>query len=70
MTDINKKTDFFKSWKIFLIRKHNKKELVFTLILLAGVLVSFTRFLNYVELRAGFTFTDPLLNLFSPIDLT
>ena len=70
MTDINKKTDFFKSWKIFLIRRHNKKELFFTVIILAGVLLCFTRFLNYVELRAGFTFTDPLLNLFSPLDLT
>jgi hypothetical protein len=70
MTDINKKIDFFKSWKIFLIRKHNKKELFFTVIILAGVLLCFTRFLNYVELRAGFTFTDPLLNLFSPLDLT
>jgi hypothetical protein len=70
MTDINKKTDFFKSWKIFLIRRHNKKELFFTVIILAGVLLGFTRFLNYVELRAGFTFTDPLLNLFPPLDLT
>jgi membrane-associated phospholipid phosphatase len=70
MTDINKKTDLFKAWKIFLIRKHNKKELIFTLILLAGALLSFTRFLNYVELRAGFIFTDPLLNLFFPVDLT
>ena len=70
MTDINKKTDLFKAWKIFLIRKHNKKEFLSTVVLLAGVLLSFTRFLNYVELRAGFVFRDPLLNLFAPIDLT
>ena len=70
MTDVNKKTDFFKAWKIFLIRKHNKKELLITVILLAAVLISFTRFLNYVEIRAGFAFSDPLLNLFAPIDLT
>jgi hypothetical protein len=70
MPDINKKTYLFRAWKIFLIRKHNKKELFFTVILLAAVLLSFTRFLNYVELRAGFTFRDPLLNLFTPVDLT
>jgi PAP2 superfamily C-terminal len=70
MPDINKKTNFFKEWKIFLIRKKNKKELLFTGILLAIVLLSFTRFLKYVELRAGFVFRDPLLNLFTPFDLT
>jgi membrane-associated phospholipid phosphatase len=70
MTEIIKKSNLFRAWKIFLIRKHNKRELFFTVLLLALVLISFTRFLNYVELRAGFTFTDPLLNLFSPIDLT
>jgi hypothetical protein len=70
MTGINKKVHFFNAWKIFLIRKHNKKELLYTLILLALILLCFTRFLNYVELRAGFTFADPLLKLFAPIDLT
>jgi hypothetical protein len=70
MPDINKKSNFFRPWKIFLIRKHNKKEFLFTLILLAAVLLGFTRFLNFVELRAGFSFNDPLLNLFTPIDFT
>jgi len=70
MPDINKKSNFFRPWKIFLIRRHNKKELLFTLILLAAVLLGFTRFLNFVELRAGFSFNDPLLNLFTPIDFT
>ena len=70
MSDVNKQSNFFRAWKIFLIRKHNRRELLTTLILLGVILLSFTRFLNYVELRAGFTFTDPLLNLFAPIDLT
>jgi membrane-associated phospholipid phosphatase len=70
MPDVNKQSNFFRAWKIFLIRKHNRRELLVTLFLLAIILLSFTRFLNYVELRAGFTFTDPLLNLFAPIDLT
>jgi membrane-associated phospholipid phosphatase len=70
MPDINKKTNFFRAWKIFLIRKHNKRELLYTLILLGAVLLGFTRFLNFVELRAGFSFNDPLLNLFTPVDFT
>jgi membrane-associated phospholipid phosphatase len=70
MPDIKKQSDFLRAWKIFLIRKYNKRELIFTLIILAAILLSFTRFLNYVELRAGFTFRDPILNLFAPIDLT
>jgi len=70
MPDTIKQTNFFRAWKIFLIRKHNKKELLFSLILLAVVLLGFTRFLNFVELRAGFSFNDPLLNLFVPVDFT
>ena len=66
MTDKIKPDNYFREWKIFLIRKHNKKEFLYTVILLAAVLLGFTRFLNYVELRAGFTFSDPLLNLFLP----
>jgi membrane-associated phospholipid phosphatase len=70
MPDVNKQSNYFRAWKIFLIRKHNRRELLFTLILLGVILLSFTKFLNYVELRAGFTFTDPLLNLFAPANLT
>ncbi len=57
-------------WKTFLIRKHHKLELLLTVLLLAIFLASFIRFLNHIELRAGETFYDPLLNLIRPIDLT
>jgi membrane-associated phospholipid phosphatase len=70
MPNTKKQSDLFRSWKIFLIRKNNKRELLFTLIILAAVLFCFTRFLNYVEMRAGYTYNDPLLNLFAPVDLT
>jgi membrane-associated phospholipid phosphatase len=59
-----------KVWKTFLIRKHHKQELLFTLLVLAILLFSFIRFLNYIELRAGETFSDPLLNIIPPVDLT
>jgi hypothetical protein len=70
MPDINRQNQLVRVWKVFLIRKHHKKELLYSIIVLALLLFSFTRFLNYVELRAGYTFHDPLLNLFSPVDLT
>ncbi|MDR3611137.1 MAG: phosphatase PAP2-related protein [Ignavibacteriaceae bacterium] len=69
MHDIKNKSLLTKEWKIFLIRKHNKKELFFTVILLAAILLTFTRFLHYVELRSGITFIDPMLDLFNPVKL-
>jgi len=70
MHDVNKQNQLIRTWKTFLIRKHHKQELLFTLLLLAALLLSFVQFLNYIELRAGETFSDPLLNIFPPIDLT
>ncbi len=58
------------NWKEFLKEKRNRFELVITLLLLAVVLTSLANFLNYVEARQGVLLSDPLLNLFSPIDLT
>ncbi|MBM4172194.1 MAG: hypothetical protein FJ214_10030 [Ignavibacteria bacterium] len=37
---------------------------------LAFVLISITRFLAYNEKNSGFAFTDPILSLFNPIDVT
>lgn len=34
------------------------------------ILLAFTKFVVYIEQRNGFSFNDPLLKLFSPIDLT
>jgi len=70
MPDVNEQNQLIRTWKTFLIRKHHKQELLFTLVLLVAVLLSFVQFLNYVELRAGETFSDPLLNIFPPVDLT
>lgn len=58
------------NWKDFLKDKHNRVVLIVTLLLLAAVLISLTNFLNYVEARQGVVFSDPILNLFNPIDLT
>ena len=57
-------------WKEFVQEKRNKIELTITLLLLVVVLISLTNFLNFVEARPGVVLSDPILNLFNPIDLT
>lgn len=57
-------------WKEFIREKQNKIELATTLFLLVAVLISLTNFLNFVEARPGVVLSDPILNLFNPIDLT
>lgn len=58
------------TWKEFISSKQKRFELILTLILLSVVLFSLTRFLIFIESRNGFSFEDPLLKLFEPIDLT
>lgn len=58
------------NWKQFLSVKQNRIELALTIILLSLILFSFTNFLNFVEERPGEVFTDPVLSLFNPVDLT
>lgn len=58
------------SWKDFLSDKKNKVEFVVSLILLALVLTGLGRFVNFVEYRPGVAFSDPVLDLFNPIDMT
>ncbi|MCX8106238.1 MAG: phosphatase PAP2 family protein [Ignavibacterium album] len=58
------------TWKEFISLKQKRFELISTLILLSVVLFSLTRFLIFIESRNGFSFEDPLLKLFEPIDLT
>ena len=55
-------------WKNFLTKR--KKELILTILFLAVILYIFPNFLIYVEERQGVTLTDPILELFNPIDLT
>lgn len=57
-------------WKEFVQVKRNKIELTITLLLLVVILISLTNFLNFVEARPGVVFSDPILTLFDPVDLT
>lgn len=58
------------NWKEFISVKQNKVELALTIILLLLILFFLTNFLNFVEERPGVVFTDPVLSLFNPVDLT
>lgn len=58
------------SWKEYLKDKKNRIELIFSLLILAVVLTSLSKFVNFVETRPGVILPDPILDLFTPIDLT
>ena len=58
------------NWKSFFNIKRNRNEFILTIILLAVLMISFSQFLQFIEKRNGAVLPDPLLNIFSPIDLT
>jgi len=57
-------------WQERLLNKNFRLRLLFSLFLLGVSLISLSKFLCYNETRPGFSFTDPLLLLFQPIDVT
>lgn len=57
-------------WKTFLNQRENRNNFIFSIILLIIVLIILPNFLQNVEERKGFSFNDPFLSLFNPIDLT
>jgi len=58
------------NWKTFFENKSNRTEFIITVIILIFLMTFFAQFLLYVEERNGVTLNDPILNLFSPVDLT
>jgi len=58
------------NWKDFLTDKKKQKELIISIPFIAAILIIFPQFLQFVEARQGVVFTDPILELFNPIDLT
>jgi len=56
------------NWKEFLTNR--RTELIITVLFLAVILFIFPNFLAFVEERQGVILTDPILDLFNPIDLT
>lgn len=58
------------TWKDNYRLKSIQYQLIFSVIILAFVLYFYSGFLNYVEMREGFSFNDPVLDLIKPINLT
>lgn len=66
--EINK--SFIGIWKYRFAEKNTRNEFLIVIAILVLALISLTNFLLYNELRNGVVFTDPILNLFSPVDVT
>lgn len=58
------------SWKKFLSVKANKNETSFTIIFFMIIAFVYPIVLQLIEERNGVTFADPILRLFTPIELT
>jgi len=56
-------TEAFKNGKF-------KATFLISLFVIVVMIFCYTKFLNFVEARDGFSFNDPILMLFNPIDLT
>jgi hypothetical protein len=57
-------------WKSFFNNKRNRNEFILTVVLLAILMISFSQFLQFIEKRNGVSLPDPILNAFSPLNLT
>ncbi len=59
-----------RSWLEAYKLKNVQYKLLISIVFLAAALYFYSAFLGYVERRNGFSFNDPVLSLFNPIDLT
>lgn len=59
-----------KDWQEKLLNKSFRNRFFFSLILLAFALFWLARFIDHNEEMSGFSFTDPFLKLFNPVDVT
>jgi membrane-associated phospholipid phosphatase len=50
--------------------KNVQYKLIASIVVLAVVLYFYSNFLDHIELREGFSFNDPVLDLFHPVNLT
>ena len=57
-------------WQPYLLDKSFRIKFLITLFLLVIILFSLANFLAYNEARPGFSFNDPLLAAFHPVDVT
>lgn len=57
-------------WQKSFEEKYFSLEFLVSIIMLIVILIIFSRFTQYVEMRKGVVLNDPLLALFNPIDFT
>jgi hypothetical protein len=62
--------NFKSAWLNELGKKYFRNLFAATLFLLVITLYVFAKFLAYNEIRQGFSFNDPFISLFTPIDVT
>lgn len=58
------------TWNEYIRTNRNRVELILTIVFLIISLVCLANFLNFVEERPGVVLSDPVLNLFNPVDLS
>lgn len=59
-----------KTWRESLLDGNFRRRFFYSFVMLGVVLILLARFLAYNESRPGFSFDDPLLSLFRPVDVT
>lgn len=58
------------AWQIYYAQNKHRVILLVSISFLCVTLFSFQHFLTFAEIRKGFIFNDPVLNLFTPIDIS
>jgi len=67
---MKKPTALKQIWGVKLSDKNFRLRFIFSVLIQIIVLYALAKFLPFNEQRAGFSFNDPFLNLFHPIELT
>jgi membrane-associated phospholipid phosphatase len=67
---MNWKSALVRNWSAFASSKKNLSLLVLSFVLMVAMLHFTASFITSIENRQGFSFPDPILSLFQPIDLT
>lgn len=68
--DVKKPGPLKLNWLLAIKEKHFIPELLFSILILVLTMKSFSLFTQFIEQREGVVFNDPVLILFSAIDLT
>ena len=58
------------NWKIPLSASEFRIKFIISIIFLASALFVYRKFLDFAEARQGVRISDPILNLFEPVNLT